>query len=112
MALLYFLAGINHFRTPRAYIKIIPPFFSNPKLINTASGIAEIASAVFLCIPQTSAFAAWGIIFLLVAIFPANIYMYTNTEASLGFPKWARLIRLPLQVFLILWAYQYTGFIF
>lgn len=108
MALLYFLAGINHFRTPHFYIKIIPPFFSNPKFINTISGIAEIALAIFLCIPQTSGLSAWGIILLLIAVFPANIYMYANEEASLGFPKWARLIRLPLQVLLILWAYHYT----
>src|SRR6476660_9724220 len=110
MANLYFLAGINHFRKPELYLRIIPPFFSNPTLINTTSGAAEILGAVFLCIPQTSAFAAWGIIGLLVAIFPANIYMYASEKASLGIPKWLRLLRLPLQVLLILWAYCYTDF--
>lgn len=111
MATLYFLAGINHFRKPGLYIRIIPPFFSNPKLLNKISGAAEILFAVFLCIPKTSAFAAWGIICLLVAIFPANIYMYTNEKASLGIPKALRLLRLPLQIILIVWAYRYTGFI-
>ena len=42
MAFLYIIAGINHFRNPGMYIRIIPPFFSNPKLINILSGAAEI----------------------------------------------------------------------
>jgi uncharacterized membrane protein len=108
MAFLYLLAGFNHFRKPELYIRIIPPFFSNPKLINTLSGAAEILFAVFLCIPATSSFAAWGIICLLVAIFPANIYMYANRKAALGIPKPLLLLRLPLQILLILWAYRYT----
>jgi len=108
MALLYFLAGINHFRTPKFYIKIIPPIFPNPKNINKLSGAAEIVLAVLLCIPATSSVAAWGIILLLIAIFPANIYMYANENAALGFPKWARLLRLPLQIVLLFWAYQYA----
>jgi uncharacterized membrane protein len=112
MAALYFLAGINHFRKPELYIRIIPPFFFNPKLLNKLSGAAEILLAVFLCIPKTSAFAAWGIICMLVAIFPANIYMYVNEKASLGIPKWLRFLRMPLQLILIMWAYCYTGFIF
>ena len=108
MAALYFLAGLNHFRTPGFYVRIIPPFFSNPKLLNQVSGAAEILLAVFLCLPATSSLAAWGIILLLVAIFPANVYMYANREASLGFPKWLLLLRLPLQILLIIWAYHYT----
>lgn len=109
MAAIYIVAGINHFRNPRLYLKIIPPFFSKPKLLNTISGIAEIVLGILLCIPQTSSIAAWGIILLLIAVFPANIYMYQNDKASLGLPKWVRLIRLPLQIILIFWAYQYTN---
>lgn len=108
MVALYFLAGINHFRKPGFYVRIIPPFFKNPILLNKISGAAEILLAVFLCVPVTSSLAAWGIILLLVAIFPANVYMYTNREASLGFPKWLLLMRLPLQILLIAWAYHYT----
>ncbi|MCL9806213.1 DoxX family protein [Flavobacterium amniphilum] len=108
MALLYIIAGFNHFRSPKVYLKIIPPYFSNPKAINTISGLAEIILGVGLCIPSLSKYAAWGIIILLIAIFPANLYMFQNDKASLGVPKWLRLIRLPLQVALIFWAYLYT----
>jgi uncharacterized membrane protein len=109
MASLYFLAGINHFRVPKIYAKIIPPFFFNPKLLNIVAGVTEVLLAIFLCIPTTSGFAALGIIVLLVAVFPANIYMSVNKKASLGFPKWLLLFRLPLQIVLILWAWQYVA---
>jgi uncharacterized membrane protein len=109
MAALYVVAGINHFRNPRLYLKIIPPFFSKPKLLNTISGIAEIILGFLLCIPQTSIIAAWGIILLLVAVFPANLYMFQNDKAGLGLPKWVRFIRLPLQLVLLFWAYLYTN---
>jgi len=108
MALIYFLAGLNHFRVPRLYARIIPPALPAPKVLNIISGLAEIALAIALCIPKVSSYAAWGIIALLVAIFPANVYMYTNPKAGMGLPKWILLMRLPLQLALIGWAYLYT----
>ena len=110
MAAIYILAGLNHFRKPRMYIKIIPPFFSNPKLLNTIAGAAEILLGILLCIPETSSFAALGIIALLIAVFPANVYMYRNTKAGFGLPKWLLLLRLPLQIVFIIWAFCYTSF--
>lgn len=111
MALLYVLAGINHFRKPRLYARMIPEFFPNPKLLNIISGAAEIILGVLLCIPAASSYAAIGIIALLIAIFPANFFMYMNEKAALGIPKWALLLRLPFQIVLIIWAYQYSNFI-
>jgi len=110
MAVIYSIAGINHFRNPRLYLKIIPPFFSKPKLLNTIAGLAEIVLGILLCIPQTTVIAAWGIILLLIAVFPANLYMYQNDKVGLGLPKWVRFIRLPLQLVLIFWAYYYTKY--
>ena len=111
MATLYLLAGANHFRKPRMYKRIIPPYFPFPKFLNIVSGALEILLAVFLCIPATSAFAAIGIMGLLVAVFPANLFMYANDDAGLGLPKKLLLLRLPLQLVLIIWAYQYSPFI-
>lgn len=108
MAVIYFIAGCNHFRNPKLYIKIIPEYFPNRKLLNILSGLIEIILAILLCIPQFTNYAAWGIILLLIAVFPANLYMYQNKKASLGLPKWVLLLRLPLQLLLIFWAYQYT----
>ena len=108
MAALYIAAGINHFRVPRIYTRMIPPFLPAPKTLNIISGLAEIVFGILLCIPQFSAYGAWGIIALLIAVFPSNVYMYTHEKASLGLPKWMRLLRLPLQLMLIYWAWLYT----
>jgi uncharacterized membrane protein len=108
MAGLYLLAGLNHFWKPHLYQKIIPPFFKNPKLVNQLSGFAEILLAFALCIPVLTSYAAWGVIVLLLAIFPANIHMFLEKKASLGIPQWVLLLRLPLQFLLIFWAYEYT----
>ena len=108
MAFLYIIAGINHFRSPRMYLRIIPPAFKNPKLINTLSGAAEILLGILLLFPFSKKIAAWGIIALLIAIFPANLFMLQDKKAGFGLPKWILFVRLPLQIVLIYWAYQYT----
>ena len=108
MAAIYVLAGLNHFRVPRLYLHIIPPAFPSPKVLNIVSGLAEFILGVALCIAALSSWAAWGIIALLIAIFPANIYMYSNDRAAFGISKWILLLRLPLQLVLIAWAYLYT----
>ena len=108
MGILYFLTGINHFRNPRVYLKIIPPYLPNPKLLNYLSGSAEIILGIGICIPIVSTISAWGIIALLVAVFPANLFMFSNKKAGMGLPKIILLLRLPLQIILMLWAYYYT----
>ncbi|WP_298394978.1 DoxX family protein [Flavobacterium sp.] len=110
MAVFYILAGINHFRKPDVYYRIIPPILKNKKLINELSGLLEIMFGVYLFIPIFSNLAAISIIILLILIFPANIYMLINKKAGLGFPKWVLLLRLPLQLVLIYWASQYADF--
>ncbi len=110
MAGLYFLAGLNHFRNPKMYLKIIPNFFPNPSLLNKISGLTEILLAIALCIPLLTHYAAIGIILLLIAVFPANLNMLLNKKASFGLPKWLLLLRIPLQFILIYWAYTYTHF--
>ena len=107
MGIIYVLAGLNHFRQPRLYLKIIPQYLPNPNLLNKLSGLAEILLGILVCISFTSAIAAWGIIALLIAVFPANLYMYQNDNVALGLPKWVLLLRLPLQLALIYWAFLY-----
>ena len=110
MGALYIVAGLNHFRNPRLYLKIIPPYFPIPKLLNKIAGVAEIIFGVLLCIPTLTIYGALGIIGILIAVFPANLYMYQNRAAQFGLPKWLLLLRLPLQLLLIYWAYQYITF--
>ncbi|MFP5438748.1 MAG: DoxX family protein [Bacteroidia bacterium] len=108
MATLYVLAGLNHFRVPRLYTRIIPPSFPNPAALNYLSGAAEVLLGIGLCIPALTGISAWGIIALLIAVFPANVYMLTNPKAGLGVPRWILWLRLPLQAVLAYWAYLYT----
>jgi uncharacterized membrane protein len=108
MAFMYTLAGINHFRKPRMYQKIIPPYLPSPILLNNLSGTAEIILGIILLIPALSTYAAWGIIILLTAIFPTHIYMYQDKKVRMGLPQWFLFLRMPLQLFLIFWSYQYT----
>ena len=107
MALLYTLAGLNHFRSPRSYLAIMPPFIPDPKLMVDLSGLAEIILGVGLFFPATRVWAAWGVIALLIAIFPANVFMAVSDKFA-GLPTWLLWGRLPLQGVLIWWAYQYT----
>jgi uncharacterized membrane protein len=106
MAILYFLAGINHFVNPVFYLKIIPPFLPWHKALNWISGAAEIVLGIGLLIPAYTSISAWGIILLLIAVFPANIYHFIK-----GWRKKKMVlilaVRLPIQILLIWWAYTF-----
>ena len=107
MAILYILAGINHFINPKFYLKIIPPFLPWHKALNWISGAAEIVLGIGLLIPVYTSISAWGIILLLIAVFPANIYHFMK-----GYRKkkmvWILATRLPLQFLFIWWAYAFV----
>lgn len=107
MAFLYILAGINHFLRPAVYLKMMPPLLPQPALLNYLSGGCEILFGAGLLFPATQSIAAWGIIILLFAIFPANIYMLTSGRFR-KIPTWLLWLRLPLQLVLIGWAYLYV----
>lgn len=110
----YVVAGVLHFVVPELYVQIVPPFFPAALALVYLSGLAEIAVGIGLSIPRTRQYAAWATIALLVAIFPANVYMATHGVVIEGMSgggdpsalvRWGRL---PLQGVLILWAYWYT----
>ncbi|WP_236044815.1 DoxX family protein [Haloarcula nitratireducens] len=114
MGPLYVVAGILHFVVPELYVQIMPPVFPAPLALVYLSGLAEIVVGIGVLIPRTRRYAAWATIALLVAIFPANVYMAISGVVVAGMPgggapstlvRWARL---PLQGVLILWAYWYT----
>lgn len=106
MSGLYIFAGVMHFLKPRMFLRIIPPYIPYPKIMNALAGAFEILFGICLLFPLTRQYAAIGIIILLIAVFPANLYMYQ--KGAKGIPKWALLLRLPLQLALIAWAYLYT----
>ena len=103
----FIAAGVLHFVRPDAYLKIMPPYLPWHLPLVYISGAAEIGLGALLLVPRFSASAAWGLIALLIAIFPANIYLYQHQEILPGSPV-LHLLRLPLRGLLILWAWVYT----
>ncbi|MDF9746815.1 DoxX family protein [Natrinema salsiterrestre] len=110
----YVVAGALHFVVPELYVQIVPPILPAALALVYLSGLAEMAVGVGLLIPRTRRRAAWATVALLVAIFPANVYMATHGVVIEGAPgggdpsdlvRWGRL---PLQGVLILWALWYT----
>lgn len=108
MAALYVLAGINHFANPDFYKKIMPPWLPWHYSIIYISGLAEIVLGLLLLPSQTRKWAAWGIIILLIIIFPANVQMMLNYQQEHNPNLWIAVVRLPLQILLIMWAYQFA----
>ncbi|CAN5501987.1 DoxX family protein [soil metagenome] len=108
----YTLAGVNHFRNPASYLKIIPGYIPLPGLANYLAGGFELLFAFMLIFTATRRLAAWGIILMLVAFLPVHISMIADAPLKLGditvtpLLAWLRLI--VLQPLLILWAWWYT----
>ena len=108
MAVFYVAAGVNHFVDPDFYLNIMPPYLPwHLELVYLSGGI-EIVLGVALLIPPISRWAAWGVIALLLAVFPANIYLYQNPQLMPDVSETFHLIRLPLQGVAILWAFWHT----
>lgn len=110
LAVLFILSGTLHFILPQAYLRIMPPYLPSPALLVAISGVAEILGGVGLLIPFTCHLAAWGLVALLIAVLPANIYTAT---AHLPLPglagqSWVQWLRIPLQIPLVYWAWLYT----
>lgn len=101
-------AGLNHFINTDFYLSIMPPYLPWHLPLVYASGVAETALGVMLLVRRWSTIAAWGLIVLLVAVFPANLHMALNPDLYPQFSPVLLWLRLPLQGLLIVWAYFYT----
>ncbi|MEO6815965.1 MAG: DoxX family protein [Edaphobacter sp.] len=110
LGLIFFVAGALHFIIPDAYLRIMPPSLPAHLLLIDISGVAEMLGGIGLLMPSTRRFAAWGLVALLIAVWPANIY---TAVAHLPLPglagqSWLQWLRIPLQLPLIYWAWMYT----
>jgi uncharacterized membrane protein len=106
-AAIFIFTGFKHFQNPEFFLKIMPPYLPWPSALHLTAGFFEIVLGVALLIPRFQRLAAWGLIALLVAVYPANIHMAVHHELydlSMTF-HW---IRLPLQFVLIAWAWWFT----
>jgi len=103
--------GITHFLRAEQFARIVPPVFPTYASVYI-SGVFEILGGIGLLIPSVSVAAAWGLIALFIAVFPANIYMAVHNIKLDGVPQNQLLYwgRLPLQAVLIAWAWWYTKY--
>ncbi len=103
LAVFFVAAGVNHFRLPELYLRIMPPYLPQPLALVYLSGVAEILGGLGVLFPRTRWLAGWGLMALLVAVFPANIYMLTSGFP--GIPAWVLWLRLPFQLVFLAWVY-------
>lgn len=104
-AAFYVVAGVLHFIKTDAYLRIVPPYIPAHLAMVWISGGCEILGGLGLLLPQTRRAAVWGLIALLIAVFPANVYMATNPNEA-GADSIAPILRwgrLPLQFLLGWW---------
>ena len=102
-------AGLNHFLSPRFYEAMVPPSLQDErKRIVQVSGVAELIGGLGVLIPSTRRLSGVGLIALLAAVFPANLYMASDPERFKKVPRWALYARLPLQPLMMLWAWRAT----
>jgi uncharacterized membrane protein len=103
-------AGVLHFLRPSAYVQIVPRYLPYPFALVYISGACEILGGCGVLVPRLRRAAGWGLIALLVAVFPANLHMALGDVQiqGLSVPPLLLWLRLPLQLVLIAWVYWCT----
>lgn len=98
--------GVLHFVRPSGFVKIVPPWLPAPLALVLISGFFEVLGGVGLLVKRVQRAAAWGLVALYVAVFPANIHMAVNAVQPDGvdLPAWAAWARLPFQIVFVAWA--------
>jgi uncharacterized membrane protein len=107
MALAFIAAGLNHFYQPRLYRAIMPPYLPWHGQLVALSGYAEIILGALALLPRWRRLAGWGLIALLVAVFPANLHMALSSARYPAIPApllWLRLPIQPLLIALVAWC--------
>ncbi len=104
---LFVIAGLLHFIAPDVYVKIMPDYIPWHKPMVYLSGVAEILGGAGIMISPYREAASWGLILLLLMVFPANITMFRKAYRRKGLTMYTSLLllRLPLQFVLIYWVY-------
>jgi uncharacterized membrane protein len=110
LAAFFVFAGVTHFTNPEFFIAIVPAWLPNPPLMVASSGVAEILGGIGVLIPKTRRLAGWGLIALLVAVYPANVDMALHPDKWLaqGMTKAQLWGRLPFQFLFLAWTWWAT----
>jgi len=102
------VTGALHFLITPFYLRAMPSYLPHPRALVWASGAVSVGLGLLLLYPGTRRAAAWGSVLYLLAVFPANIHTALHPGNFPSVPVWLHWVRLPLQGFLIYWAYRYT----
>ena len=111
LGVFYIGAGIAHFVNPEAYLPIMPDYLPAHIVLIYVSGVAEVLGGVGVLVPKTRRAAAWGLVALLLAVWPANIHMAVENVPLFGAEEGAgalNWVRVAFQPVLIAWAWWYT----
>jgi uncharacterized membrane protein len=106
LAAFFIGAGINHFRAPEMYLGMIPAWLPWPAALSAVVGAFEILGGVGVLVPRLRIVAGWGLVALLVAVFPANLHVaLMGHMPGFAYSPLTLWLRLPLQAVLIAWVY-------
>lgn len=110
LAALFMVAGILHFIFPARYAEVIPPFLPAPLALVYISGVCEFMGGLGVVVPSVRRWAGIGLIALLIAVYPANIYMLYRQWQEHGWTTytWLLVARLPLQFPMLYWVKRAT----
>ena len=112
LSVFFIYFGIDHFINPDFYLSIMPPSFPLHEEAVYISGFFEIVGGIGVLIPRFRKIAGWGLVALLIAVYPANIYMAITPEAFPDIPVEILYFRLVLQFLFFYWAYSVTRPVF
>jgi uncharacterized membrane protein len=112
IASLFVTTGLAHFVVPSVFEAIVPPWLPawlpSPRALVYLSGGAEVAGGLGVLVPSVRVVAGWGLMLLLIAVFPANVHMLRDAYASGATTWWlvALTVRLPMQALLLWWVWR------
>ena len=110
MSIMYIFIGIRHFTGPQYFLDIVPPQLPSKLFLVYFTGLIEVVGGAAILSPKSRKEGAYLLIFLLISVFPANIYLYLSETPQnlLGISKTDALIRMPFQIPLILLAFWHS----
>ena len=108
MSWFYISAGLLHFTNTNWFLQIVPPYLPLKLELVYVSGFFEIIFGLMLLLPSWRYYAGWGLVLLLIAVYPANIYLAQTNGAAMNTSALVAWGRLPFQFLFIGIAYWHT----
>ena len=110
MSIAYTYVGFKHFIDPDFFLAIMPNYLSMHLFFVYLTGIMEFVFGILLAFKKTRKIASYGIIVLLISVFPANLHLVESelSQSILDVTKQQTIIRLPFQGLFLLLAYWHS----